>query len=82
MGNNTNLAKILAQYGEQELWVALSENKEQVAGKGKTLKEALAEAKQNNIGNPVVIKAMPDYSKFILQNNVGIRLYSAQRGRV
>lgn len=81
MENNQTLAKILAEYGEQGLWVALSENKERVAGKGKTLKEALAEARENNVENPVVIKATPDYSKFILRNNAGIRLYSVKRGR-
>lgn len=75
MENNNNLAKILAEYGEQGLWVALSANREKVAGKGKTLKEALTEARQNNIENPVVIKAMPDYSRFILWNNVGIRIH-------
>ena len=81
MKNDNNLAKILAQHGEQELWVALSEDKEQVAGKGKTLKEALTQARENNVEKPVVIKATPDYSKFILQYNAGIRLHSAQRRR-
>lgn len=66
MKKSHNLAKILAKYGDQELWVALSEDRKKVVGKGVTLKEALDEARRNNAENPSVIKALPDYSNFIL----------------
>src|SRR3989344_5037166 len=66
MGKNTNLAEILAPYTEEKLWVALNPERTQVVGKGKHLQEALQGARKNNIENPVVIKAIPDYANFIL----------------
>ena len=61
-----NLATILAPYAKDRLWVALNPERTQVVGKGKHLQEALQEAKRNNVENPTVIKAIPDYANFIL----------------
>ena len=61
-----NLAKILAPYTKDKLWVALSEDRTKVVGRGKRLSEALEEARRNNVENPTVIKAIPDYANFIL----------------
>jgi hypothetical protein len=61
-----NLATILAPYIKDRLWVALDSERTKVVGKGKHLNEALEEARRNNIENPTVIKAIPDYANFIL----------------
>ena len=61
-----NLAKILDPYTKDRLWVALNSERTEVVGKGKYLNEALEEARKNKVENPVVIKAIPDYSNFIL----------------
>ena len=66
MQKNNNLAEILAPYTEERLWVALNSERTQVVGKGKHLQEALEEARRNKVEYPVVIKAIPDYSNFIL----------------
>ena len=46
------------------LWVALYPNYKRAAGVGKTPKEALEQAKNKKIKNPILIKAIPDYSRF------------------
>lgn len=61
-----NLAEILAPYTKDRFWVVLSEDRTKVVGKGKRLNDALKEAKKNKVKNPIVIKAIPDYSNFIL----------------
>ena len=66
MEKNNNLAEILAPYTKDRLWVALNSERTQVVGKGKHLQEALEEARRNNVENPTVIQAIPDYANFIL----------------
>ena len=66
MEKNNNLAEILAPYTKDRFWVALNEERTKVVGKGKHLQEALEEARRNNVENPTVIQAIPDYANFIL----------------
>lgn len=66
MQPNNNLVELLAPYIEKQLWVAFNEDRTRVAGSGKTAIEALKEAKRNNIEKPFLLKAIPDFSKFML----------------
>ena len=59
-----DLTKILKPYADKGLWVALYPDYKKVAGYGKTLKEALSEAKKNKVNKPFVIQAFSDYSGF------------------
>ena len=66
MKPNTNLVELLAPYSEKRLWVALNEERTRVVGTGETAIEALKEAKRNNIAKPFLLRAIPDYSRFML----------------
>ncbi len=63
---NNNLAKILAPYTKDNLWVVLNSDRTKVVGKGTTLKGALEDAKKADSKNTVAMKAIPDSSGFIL----------------
>ena len=59
----TDLTKLLKPYmGE---WVALSQDEKRVLGHGKSIEEALTEAKEKGENHPFVIK-VPDNHGFVL----------------
>ncbi|MCL4546836.1 MAG: hypothetical protein M1576_03750 [Deltaproteobacteria bacterium] len=63
-----DLSRILKPYAKKDLWVALYPDYKKIAGYGKTLKDALNEAKKNNVNKPFIIKAFSDYSGFAPTN--------------
>lgn len=66
MQSNNNLVELLAPYITKQHWVALNEERTKVVGSGETAREALKEAKRNNIETPFLLKAVPDFSNFML----------------
>ena len=60
-----DLSKILKPYIKDRLWVALYPNYKDIAGFGKTPKEALEKAKSKKIKNSILIQAVPDYSGYV-----------------
>lgn len=48
-------------------WVAINkDNENEVVGEGKTVQEALREAKSKGIINPILTKVPADYGTFVL----------------
>ena len=66
---NNNLVELLAPYVDQQLWVALNEERTKVVGSGKNALEALKQAKERNVEKPFVLKAVADSSNFMLVGN-------------
>jgi hypothetical protein len=60
-----DLSEILKPYIKDKLWVALYPDYKDIAGVGKTPKEALEQAKSNKIKNSILIQAVPDYSSYV-----------------
>jgi len=60
-----DLTEILKPYVEKNLWVALNDDQTEVIGSGKTIKEAISNARKNSKENPVLIRADKDYSAYI-----------------
>ncbi len=60
-----DLSKVLKPYIKDRLWVALCPDYKDVAGVGKTPKEALEAAKIKKVENSILIQAVPDYSGYI-----------------
>ncbi len=60
-----DLRNILKPYMKDRLWVALHPNYKDIAGVGKTPKEALEKARSKKIENSVLIQAIPDYSSYV-----------------
>lgn len=57
--------KLVSPYLSQNIWLALSSDEERIVGKGKTIVEALREAKKNKEEKPTIIKASPHPANFI-----------------
>lgn len=72
MQPNTNLVDLLAPYTDQKLWVALNEERTRVVGAGKTVIEALKEAKKRNIAKPFILRAVADSSNFMLPTDARV----------
>jgi len=65
MSNQDILAKLIAPYEGSNLWLVLNKERNEIVGKGKTLVEALTQAKKAGVEKPSVIKASLGISKFI-----------------
>lgn len=61
---SNDLATLLTNYSDE--WVALSEDQTKVVGQGKTLHEALAQARKNGCQNPTVTRVPEHYSAYVL----------------
>ena len=55
--------KIYKQY--KGLWVALDEDEETVVGFGKTVKEALKKARQNDFASPILTRMPENLSAYV-----------------
>lgn len=55
--------KIYEKY--KGLWVALKSDEETVVGSGKTLKDALGEARKNGYENPIVTRMPNNLSAYV-----------------
>jgi len=66
MEKNSTLAKLLLPYSQNKLWVVLSLSKEMVIGSGKTIRDAIENAKSKKVkaDDLTIIQAIPDYSGF------------------
>ena len=60
-----NLSKLILPYAARKLWIAFSPDNKKVVGSGKTIKEAIEKAKENQVERPTIIQAIPDYSGFV-----------------
>lgn len=58
-----NWTKIYETY--KGLWVALKKDEETVVGSGRTLKEALEEAKRNGYMRPIMTRMPPNLSAYV-----------------
>ena len=61
---SSDLATLLQGYADE--WVALSEDQTRVVGRGRTLHEALSEAKKNGCSNPTLTKVPKHYGAYVL----------------
>lgn len=59
-----DLSKILRPYHNE--WVALSSDEKKVIASGKTLKEALKEAREKGMDNPIMTKVPKEYGNYVL----------------
>lgn len=60
-----DFSKLISPYVSQNIWLALSADEKRIVGKGKTLIEALKDAKRNKEEKPTIIKATPQPANFI-----------------
>lgn len=62
---NTNLRRVLAPYTKRKLWVALSSDMKKVEASGTSPKSVLTKAHKAGVEEPVIMRALPNYSGFI-----------------
>ncbi len=60
-----DLTEILKPYAEKNLWVALNQKQNKVIGFGKTISEAIQEARKQSKDKPIIMKAVQDYSVYV-----------------
>ena len=65
MDKQNAFARLIGPYEGSNLWLVLTSDKKQIVSKGKTLVEALTEARKAGVEKPSVIKATLGTSKFI-----------------
>jgi len=65
---HTNLIQILKPFTKQRLWVALTPDLKKVGASGRSPKSALDKAYKAGIKEPIIMRAIPDYSGFISIN--------------
>lgn len=61
-----DLINLISPYAKENLWVALNTDQNKVIATGKTLKEAIDNAKKYSDERPVLMQAVQDYSAYIL----------------
>jgi len=61
-----DLTDLIRPYAKENLWIALNTAQDKVIATGKTLKEAIDNAKKISNEKPVLMQAVQDYSTFIL----------------
>jgi hypothetical protein len=61
-----NLSELIKPYAKENLWLALNKSLDRVLATGRTMKEAIDNAKKNSSEKPVIIRAVQDYSAYIL----------------
>ncbi len=61
-----DLTNLIRPYAKENLWIALNTAQDKVIASGKTIKEALDNAKKISNEKPVLMQAVQDYSAYIL----------------
>ena len=61
-----DLTELIKPYAKDNLWLALNKSLNKVLATGKTVKEAIKNAKKNSSEKPVIIQAVQNYSAYIL----------------
>jgi hypothetical protein len=61
-----DLTNLIRPYAKENLWIALNTEQDKVIATGKTLKEAIYNAKKVSNEKPVLMQAVQDYSAYIL----------------
>ena len=54
---SVNLTKLLKNYVDSGLYLALAKNYKKVVGTGKTMREAVNDAKRKGYNNPIILRA-------------------------
>ena len=61
---SNDLATLLTNYSDE--WVALNEDQTKVVGHGKSLHEAMIQARKNGCQNPTVTRVPEHYCAYVL----------------
>lgn len=61
-----DLTELIAPYVKENLWLAFNKSLNTVLATGKTMGEAVANAKKNSTEKPVIMQAVKNYSAYIL----------------
>jgi len=60
-----DLTKLIKPYTKDNLWLALNRSLDKVLATGKTMKEAIDNAKKYSCEKPVILQAADNYSAYI-----------------
>jgi hypothetical protein len=63
-----DLTKLIKPYTKDNLWLDLNRSLNKVLATGKTMKEAIDNAKKNSSEKPVIIQAVQNYSAYIFKD--------------
>ena len=61
-----DLTELIRPYAKENLWLALNKSLNKVLATGKTMKEAIDNAKKGNSEKPVIMQAVQNYSAYVL----------------
>jgi len=61
-----DLTELIRPYAKDSLWLALNKSLNRVLATGKTMKEAIDNAKKGSSEKPVIIQAVQNYSTYVL----------------
>lgn len=61
-----NLTELVKPYAKDNLWLALNKSLNKVLATGRTMKEAIENAKRNGDEKPVIMQAVQNYSTYVL----------------
>ena len=61
-----DLTELIRPYAKDSLWVALNKSLNRVLATGKTMKEAIDNAKKSSSEKPVIIQSVQNYSAYVL----------------
>ena len=64
--NEIDLTELIRPYAKDHLWLALNKSLNRVLATGKTMKEAIDNAKKGSSEKPVIIQAVQNYSAYVL----------------
>ncbi len=61
-----DLTELIRPYAKENLWLALNKSLNKVLATGKTMKEAIDNAKKGSSEKPVIMQAVQNYSAYVL----------------
>jgi hypothetical protein len=61
-----DLTELIKPYSKENLWLALNKSLNKVLATGKTMKEAIDNAKKSSSEKPVIMQAVQNYSAYVL----------------